>query len=398
MSFESVRKFLSRYFPFIMVALVAAMVGGFIVGKLVLDQSSLAENEAAQKPAASEQVAARGIIPGNPNAVADVAERVAPAVVKIETTYERSRPNPHDNPFFNDPFFREFFGDMIPRDNGPRSGLGSGFIFDKDGYILTNEHVVADADKIKVTVKGFDKPFEAKRIGTDRSLDLAVLKIEPLKDKPLPIAELGDSDRLRQGEWVIAIGDPYGLDWTVTAGVVSAKGRPITVSDDGSPRRYKNLIQTDAAINPGNSGGPLLNLEGKVVGINAAVNATAQGIGFAIPINTAKEVLKDLMEHGKVVRAWLGVSIQDITPDLAEAMRLPVNTGVIISDVVKGSPADKAGLEPYDIVKEYNGTKVTDSEQLIDLVRKTRIGSKVVLVVIRDGNTRFVTAKIEAQP
>ncbi|MCL4517522.1 MAG: trypsin-like peptidase domain-containing protein [Firmicutes bacterium] len=397
MSFESMRKLLSKYFPFIIVALVAAMAGGIIVGKLVLGQSSLAENESVQKTAAGGQVAARAITPENPNAVADVAEQVAPAVVKIETTYPR-RANPHDNPFFNDPFFRQFFGDMIPQDEGAQVGLGSGFIFNKDGYILTNQHVVGGADKIKVTIKGFDKPFEAKLVGSDRSLDLAVLRIEAPRDKSLPTVELGDSDKLRQGEWVIAIGDPYGLDWTVTAGVVSAKGRPVTVSDEGSPRRYKNLIQTDAAINPGNSGGPLLNLEGQVVGINAAVNTAGQGLGFAIPINMAKNVLKDLMEHGKVVRAWLGVSIQNITPDLADAMRLPVNSGVIITDVINGGPADKAGLERGDIVKEFDGAKVTDSDQLVDMVQKAKIGGKVVLVVIRDGNTRFVTAKIEAQP
>ncbi len=397
MSFESMRKLLSKYFPFIIVALMAAMVGGIIVGKLVLGQSSLAENEAIQKSAAGGQVAARAITPENPNAVADVAERVAPAVVKIETTYPQ-RTNPHDNPFFNDPFFKQFFGDMIPQDQGAQVGLGSGFIFNKDGYILTNQHVVDGADKIKVTIKGFDKPFEAKLVGSDRSLDLAVLRIEAPRDKSLPTVELGDSDKLRQGEWVIAIGDPYGLDWTVTAGVVSAKGRPVTVSDEGSPRRYKNLIQTDAAINPGNSGGPLLNLGGQVVGINAAVNTAGQGLGFAIPINMAKNVLKDLMEHGKVVRAWLGVSIQNITPDLADAMHLPVNSGVIITDVINGGPANKAGLERGDIVKEFDGAKVTDSDQLVDMVQKAKIGGKVVLVVIRDGNTRFVTAKIEAQP
>jgi S1-C subfamily serine protease len=245
----------------------------------------------------------------------------------------------------------------------------------------------------------FDQPLEAKLVGSDASLDLAVIKVIPPAGKHLPYATLGDSSRVRVGEWSVAIGDPYGMDWTVTAGVISAKGRPLTIADDqGRPRRYKNLIQTDAAINPGNSGGPLLNLNGEVIGINTAVNAAAQGIGFAIPINTAKEVLKDLVEHGKVVRSYLGVQIVDLTQDMSDALELGVKSGVVVMDIVPKGPAEKAGLQRYDVILEYNRDKVASSEQLINLVRKTKPGSSVALLIMRDGQTKLVTARLEQEP
>ncbi|HHW13961.1 MAG TPA: PDZ domain-containing protein [Firmicutes bacterium] len=375
----------------IMVALVASMVGGVIAARILVDRPLLAE----QPPQAQATAVA---LPGSTNAVADVAERVAPAVVKIETTY-KSRVRYSDNPFFNDPFFRHFFGDFPQSGEETRQGLGSGFIFNaKEGYILTNDHVVRGADGIRVMVKDFDKPFEAKVVGSDQTLDLAVLKIDA-GGKRLPEVTFGDSSKIRVGEWVVAIGDPYGMDWTVTAGVISAKGRPLSFSDDnGRIRRYRDLIQTDAAINPGNSGGPLLNLAGQVIGINTAVNAAAQGIGFAIPINTAKEVLRDLIDHGKVARSYLGVSIADLTKEMADALELTVSKGVVVMDVVPGSPAEKAGLQRYDVILELNRTKVTSADQFVNLIQKQKIGETVALLVLRDNQTQIVTARVGEQP
>ncbi|MGE5508766.1 MAG: trypsin-like peptidase domain-containing protein [Chitinophagales bacterium] len=391
---KSLRAMLRRYFPMIMVALVASMVGGVIAARILVDRPTKAEEPT---PAAASVP-----LPTNPNSVADVAERVAPAVVKIETTYKFSaRSQMQGNPFLNDPFFRQFFGDF-PDTNEERQGLGSGFIFDaKEGYILTNDHVVRGADSIQVKIKDLDQPVKAKVIGSDQALDLAVLKVDA-GGKKLPEVQLGDSARLRVGEWVVAIGDPYGMDWTVTAGVVSAKGRPLTIADDnGRPRRYRDLIQTDAAINPGNSGGPLLNLAGQVVGINTAVNAAAQGIGFAIPINTAKEVLRDLIDHGKVARSYLGVQIQDLGQDAIDALELQgakKGVGVLVMDVVPGSPAEKAGLQRYDVVLEINRDKVNSADQFVNAIRKLKIGSTAALLVLRDGSTRLVTARIGEQP
>ncbi|MGE5554127.1 MAG: S1C family serine protease [Betaproteobacteria bacterium] len=388
---EAIRSFLRKYFPVIMVALVASMVGGVIAARILVDRPLQAEQPA--------QVAAgpTTLPGGGPYAVADVAERVAPAVVKIETTY-KSRVRFSDNPFFNDPFFRHFFGDL-PEGEQTRQGLGSGFIFDaKEGYILTNDHVVRGASTIQVRVKDFDEPLEAKVIGQDQALDLAVLKVDQGKRK-LPSVPLGDSAKIRVGEWVVAIGDPYGMDWTVTVGVISAKGRPLSFRDDnGRVRRYRDLIQTDAAINPGNSGGPLLNLAGQVIGINTAVNAAAQGIGFAIPINTAKEVLRDLIDHGKVARSYLGVSVAEVTDEVVEALGLPGKKGIVVMEVVPDSPAEKAGLQPYDVILEFNREKIKDTDQFVSLVQKQKIGQTVVLLVLRDGRNQLLTARIGEQP
>lgn len=388
---EKVRSLLRRYFPMIMVALVASMIGGVIAARILVDRPLLAE----QTP----QVQATAVaMPSSPNAVADVAERVAPAVVKVETVY-KSRVRYADNPFFNDPFFRQFFGDFPQSGEETRQGLGSGFIFNaREGYVLTNDHVVRGADSVRVMVKDFDKPLEAKVIGSDQTLDLAVLKIDA-GGKRLPEVSFGDSSKIRVGEWVVAIGDPYGMDWTVTAGVISAKGRPLSFSDDsGRIRRYRDLIQTDAAINPGNSGGPLLNLAGQVIGINTAVNAAAQGIGFAIPINTAKDVLRDLIDHGKVARSYLGVSIADLTKEMAQALELTVSKGVVVMDVVAGSPAEKAGLQRYDVILEVNRAKVTTADQFVNLIQKQKIGATVALLVLRDNRTQIVTARVGEQP
>ncbi|MEW6662443.1 MAG: S1C family serine protease [Bacillota bacterium] len=323
-----------------------------------------------------------------PNTIAELVEKAGQAVVKIDTYTETRRSRQQDF-FFNDPFFRQFFGEspFSPEPQVQR-GMGSGFIISSDGYILTNQHVVQGASKIEVKVVGRDDVYVAELVGSDYDLDLAVLKINA---KGLPTLVLGDVDEVRVGDWVVAIGNPYGMDHTVTVGVVSYKGRKVTVED----RRFEDLLQTDASINPGNSGGPLLNLKGEVIGINNAMNAQAQGIGFAIPASTVQNVLKDLIEKGKVVRPWMGVYLQEITPQLAEYFGLKTPEGVLIADVVQGGPAHKAGLRRGDVVLEIGGKKLKDTDQLIKAIQSTPIGGKVVLLVHRENSTRYVTVVIE---
>lgn len=329
---------------------------------------------------------------GGPNTIADIVDKVGPAVVRIGVTAKAS--GGQSNPFMNDPFFRQFFGEqnLTPNNSQEVQGLGTGFIISKDGYILTNEHVIDNATDMEVTVKGYDKPFKAKLVGSDFELDLAVLKIDVGKD--LPVLKMGNSDQVRVGDWVIAIGNPYDYDHTVTVGVVSAKGRPVGVED----RQYKNLLQTDASINPGNSGGPLLNLNGEVVGINTAINAKAQGIGFAIPTSTVQGVLKQLIEKGKVVRPWLGVQIQSVDSQIAKYFNLDKVEGAIVADVVKGSPAAKAGLKRGDIVLEINKELVKDASDLVDKIHSIKIGDSAILLIKRNGQDQYVTLTIEAKP
>lgn len=332
-----------------------------------------------------------------PTNIPEIVEKVSDAIVYIETTVE-SQDN--SDPFFNDPFFRYFFGDSFSFRTTPKisKGLGSGFIINSEGYILTNEHVISGAKEITVTVKGFQEPFTATVVGKDSNMDLAVLKIN--SSKKLPHIELGDSDSARVGEWVIAIGNPYRLDHTVTVGVISAKERPITIADQstGNTRVYNNLIQTDAAINPGNSGGPLISLDGKVIGINTAVNAQAQGIGFAIPINSVKEVLDELIKNGSVTRPYIGVALQDMTKDLAEYFKLEEPNGAIIADVVSNSPAAKAGLMRGDVILKINDTTIKNSNDVSSIVSKAKINEKLVMLILRNGQTKFVTVVVEKRP
>jgi len=317
-----------------------------------------------------------------------IVEKAGPAVVKLETT---TKVTANQNSPFDDPFFREFFGDSFRAE--PRTqisqGLGSGFIISKDGYILTNAHVVAGAEEIKVYLTSSKDPYTAKVVGSDSELDLAVIKIDAGTD--LPILKLGDSNSIKVGNWVIAIGNPYGLDHTVTVGVISAKGRPVTI--DGN--NYKDLIQTDASINPGNSGGPLLNLNGEVIGINTAINASAQGIGFAISSSTVSQVLDQLLMKGKVVRPWLGVYIQPVTDEIAQYYELAKTEGVLISAIQEDSPAEKAGLKRGDIILEYNKKAITTAEELQQAVKDTVIGAKVTLLIHREGATTAVSLTIE---
>lgn len=322
-------------------------------------------------------------------AMASVVEAVKPAVVNISTVKTvRFR-----DPFFDDPFFRRFFGEPfgIPRERR-QTGLGSGVIVDPSGYILTNNHVIKGADEIKVTL--LDKrEFKGKVIGTDPKTDLAVVKIDA---KDLPYIELGDSDKLKVGELVIAIGNPYGLSQTVTMGIVSATGRAnVGIAD------YEDFIQTDAAINPGNSGGALVNVRGELVGINTAIFSTTggyQGIGFAIPSNMAKVVMEQLIKHKKVIRGWLGVSIQELSPDMKKHFGLKEDRGVLINQIFENSPAEKAGLKEEDIILQYNGKDITDPTQLRNLVASTPPGKDVELKVFRNGKILSIKVTIEELP
>ncbi|MBE3573102.1 MAG: trypsin-like peptidase domain-containing protein [Moorella humiferrea] len=322
-----------------------------------------------------------------PEAIADIVEKAGPAVVRIDTIAETRISSP-----FNDPFFRQFFGDQFNMGPQEQRGLGSGFIISPDGYILTNQHVIEGAKQVKVTVVGYDKPFNAKVVGADATLDLAVLKIDA--GKALPYLTLGDADKVRVGEWAIAIGNPDGLDHTVTVGVISAKGRPIDVQD----RHYENLLQTDASINPGNSGGPLLNLKGEVIGINTAVNASAQGIGFAIPSSTVKPVLNDLMTRGKIARPWLGVALTSVTPDIAEMLGLENAEGALVGQVVDGSPAAKAGIQKYDVILQLEGQKIKDANDLVNKVQALKIGQQVNLQIYRRGQLVEISVVLGEKP
>jgi len=321
------------------------------------------------------------------DAVADIVDKSGGAVVKIDTYSNRNS----TDPFFNDPFFRQFFGNsyrIVPQEV---HGLGSGFITSAEGYILTNEHVIDGANRITVTIQGFDNPLTARVVGSDYDLDLAVLKVDA--GRPLPVLALGDSGGIRVGNWVIAIGNPYGLDHTVTVGVISAKGRPVQVEN----RSYKNLLQTDASINPGNSGGPLLNMAGEVIGINTAV-AQAQGIGFAIPVNTAKDVLSELITKGKVARPWLGVQLRSLTQNIAGNLGLQSTQGALVVGVISGSPAQKAGLKQGDVIVSWDGKQVTGVDELVSMIQQTKIGQRVKAGINRGGRSITVTVLVTEKP
>ncbi|OAA31280.1 serine protease [Kosmotoga arenicorallina S304] len=311
--------------------------------------------------------------------VEKVIEAAAPAVVKIdvETT---AKVSPFD-PFTED-FFKRFFGE-IPFAEKKAEALGSGFIFDAEGYILTNEHVVHNADQIKVTLLDGSK-YDAKYIGGDEELDIAVIKIDP-DGKDLPVLEIGDSDSLKIGEWAIAIGNPLGFQHTVTLGVISATGRQIPKPDGNG--YYSNLIQTDAAINPGNSGGPLLNIHGQVIGINTAIVSPEYGstLGFAIPINMAMRFVGMMIEGVPIQKAYLGVYVSTVTESTAKSLGLKTDTGALVTDVIKDSPAEKAGIKAQDVIISINGLDIHSSEELVAAVHNYPAGSEVSITVDRFG-------------
>ena len=324
----------------------------------------------------------------------ELAKKLKPTVVNIGTEKKprqqrRQQARPFGNsPFGNDPFqdfFDRFFDDQRPQGRAQKS-LGSGFVISADGYILTNNHVVDGADEIKIK---FDngKELKGELKGSDAKLDLALIKVTT--DEKLTVASLGDSDEIEVGEWVMAIGNPFGLSETVTAGIISAKGRVI-----GSGP-YDDFIQTDASINPGNSGGPLFNVKGEVIGINTAIINGGQGIGFAIPVNMAKSIISQLKDKGKVTRGWIGVAIQPVTKDLADSFGLPAERGALVSEVTPESPAEKGGIKPGDIIISFDGKAIKEMNDLPRLVAATTTGKSVTVKVIRDGKEAVLTLVIE---
>ncbi|UCE78836.1 MAG: DegQ family serine endoprotease, partial [Nitrospiraceae bacterium] len=324
-------------------------------------------------------------------AFSEIASSLSPAVVNISSTKLMKRDH---NSFFDDPFF-DFFNPFrnfgFPK-KWKEQSLGSGVIVSRDGYIITNNHVVEQAEEIKVTL--FDKRmFRAQVTGTDPKTDVAIVKIDA---EELPSVIWGDSDTLQVGEFVLAIGNPYGLSHTVTMGIISAVGRAsVGIAD------YEDFIQTDAAINPGNSGGPLVNIKGELIGINTAIFSRSggyQGIGFAVPSNMAKLVMDQLVREGKVTRGWLGVTIQELTPDLSNKFGLQKSQGALVGDIAKGSPAEKAGIKRGDIILEFNGKKVKDVGALKNMVAKAGIGDELPVTIMREGKKQSLKVVISELP
>ncbi len=328
-----------------------------------------------------------------PATFSDLAENVRPGVVNIQVVKKVTNIGLNPRNFQGLPFgdkdpFGDFFGHFFqgtPPRGFEQRGIGSGFLISGNGYILTNNHVVEGADQIKVKLSN-GKEYRGKVVGRDPKTDLALLKIEGASD--LHALNLGNSDDMKVGNWVVAVGSPFGLEQTVTAGIISAKGRVI-----GSGP-YDNFIQTDASINPGNSGGPLINLKGEVVGINTAIVAEGRGIGFAIPINIAKEIAGQLQNKGHVTRGWLGVTIQGVTPELAKSFGLKENKGALVAQVNPGSPADKAGIEQGDIILEFDGKNISEANDLPRIVASTPVGKSIVLKLSREGKVLDRSIKV----
>ena len=370
-------------------ALCAGILFGEATSALALDIFGSRKSEEANPPVPEKS----GALPS----LSETVKNASPAVVNISTTQKvekrrspRFGPMPGPSPFGGDDpfeeFFRRFFPDRPPP--GQSRSLGSGFIISKDGYIITNNHVVGDAEKITVRLSDKEES-EAKLVGSDERTDIALIKIET--KHPLPTVPLGKSANLQVGDWVIAIGNPFGLEQTVTAGIVSAKGRVIGAGP------YDDFIQTDASINPGNSGGPLLNLKGEVIGINSAIFSQGGGnigIGFAIPIDLAKSIVTQLKDTGKVTRGWLGVAIQSVTPELAKSFGLEEPKGALVAEVTKEGPAEKAGVERGDIIIAFNGTTIHDSHELPAIVASTPVGDKAEVTVLRGGKEKTIKVKL----
>jgi serine protease Do len=367
------------------------MVTGMALGLSVAGALPLAAPQGAGQiwPTVSVAAAADAVmVPVN---FTQLAEQAKAGVVNIRTVKTVNGGGPVFRHFFGrdprgqeDPF-HDFFGFGPQREFKQRS-LGSGFLIDKGGYIVTNNHVVEDADQIKVRLYD-ESEFDATVVGRDPKTDIALIKIDA-GTKELQPLKLGNSDQLPVGSWVVAIGSPFGLEQTVTAGIVSAKGRII-----GSGP-YDDFIQTDASINPGNSGGPLLNLNGEVVGINTAIVASGQGIGFAIPVNMADGIIAQLKDTGEVSRGWLGVGIQNLTPELAEYYGIEAREGVLVTQIYKGDPADKAGIKEGDIIIAVDGKNIASSRELSRTVAEAEVGSKMKITLLRDGREKEVRVKL----
>ncbi len=379
-----------RFLAFIVYALAFFSLGIYAHSSLT-KAGSPALDRIPSPTAATPVAAAIGQVPDNP--FVQVAEQVTPSVVNISTvtTGKGRAPNELFRPFGNDPYFRDFFDrffEGMPR-RRQQTSLGSGVVIDKTGLILTNNHVVKDADEINVRFAN-KQEAKGKVVGTDGKTDLAVIRVNAKED--LPVARLGNSDTLRVGEWAIAIGNPFGLDHTLTVGVVSATGR-----SEVGVAAYENFIQTDASINPGNSGGPLLNARGEVIGINTAIVASGQGIGFAIPINMARRVMDDLVKKGKVTRGWLGVGVQPLTPELSKSFGVS-GDGVLVNQVMPKSPAEAAGLKVGDLILSVDGKVVKDPRELQRVIADAEIGKTIALTVLREKQQRTVNVRVGEMP
>ncbi len=368
--------------------ILPAIIVGLIFGILLT-----ANFDMVKKPAAE---AISKPLPEISTLFADVAEKTMPSVVTITSAKVYEIPVRTWGPFWNDPMFEFFFGPQTPRQYEKRQyrqeGLGSGVIVSEDGYIITNAHVVNGADEIQVHI-GDDK-YDAEIVGVDEKTDVAILKVDA--EEKLTPAKLGDSDKLRIGEWVLAIGSPFQLEHTVTAGIISAKGRSrMGIAD------YEDFIQTDAAINPGNSGGAMVDLNGEVIGINTAIVSGTGGnigIGFAIPINLARQVMDQLITHGKVVRGWLGISIQQVTDELAKGLGLESAQGILVGSVVPESPAEKAGIMRGDVILSVDDKEVESIEQFRNYIASSPPGKKVKLLIVQDGKRRTVNVELGEMP
>lgn len=373
------------------ILLVAAGGGGYLL------RDRLGRSVAAPTPSSPQAATGIALAEALQLGFVDVAQHVRPAVVHLGTIQRaKSRRGPqlpqgNDDPFFRD-FFNQFFGSQGPdsRSEFRRPGLGSGVIIDKRGLVLTNFHVVKGADEILIRLSD-KREYRGQILGTDPKTDLAVVRFKP--EHEVKVANLGNSDALRVGEWAIAIGNPFGLDQTVTVGVISATGR----SDVGIAT-YENFIQTDASINPGNSGGPLVNLKGEVVGVNTAIVAAGQGIGFAIPINMVKRVVDQLVDKGKVVRGWLGVALQPLSLDLAQSLGLTGTNGAVVGSTITGSPAAQAGLLQGDVIVAYDKISVEDYRHVQRLVAETQVGKSVTLQIVRKKQKMDVAITIAEVP
>lgn len=373
-------------------------MAGMIAGSLLVSRFGWF-NEGRSAPSVAEEApAAAGPAIGGPPNFVEVAQRVNPAVVNIATTRVfRAPEGAAPSPFLDDPFFRQFFGEeffkrfQVPRERREPS-LGSGVIVDASGTIITNNHVIEKADEIKVILSD-KREFDGKVIGTDPRSDLAVIQI---KAENLPVVPWGDSGKLQVGEYVLAIGNPFGLNQTVTMGIVSAVGRAnVGIAD------YEDFIQTDAAINPGNSGGALVNVRGELVGINTAIFSRSggyMGIGFAVPSQMARSVIESLIKTGKVIRGWLGISIQDVTPELAKQFGLSETRGALVGEVMAGSPAEKGGLKRGDVIITYDERPVENSAMLRNAAAQTAVGKRVKVGVVRDRKEKTVEVVVGEQP
>jgi serine protease Do len=383
------------------VSLGLIIVGGVVVPVVLNTMSPLAERPTIAGAAEAGTKAEEPLPPVSvdvdrlSSAFREVAKRVKPAVVAVTTSQTVSVPSsPYGD--MGDDFLRRFFGMEHggPRGRAPtrkyqRQGLGSGVIVDPAGYVLTNSHVVEEAQEISVHLSD-GREFKAKVVGTDPPTDIAVIKITA---DNLPVAQLGDSDKAEVGDWVLAIGSPFGLEETVTAGIISATGRSnVGITD------YEQFLQTDAAINPGNSGGPLVNMRGQVIGINTAIASRSggyAGVGFAVPANMVREVMKRIRETGHVTRGWLGVGIQRLTPDMAESMNLKADQGLLVGQVMEGGPAGKAGLKAGDVILEFAGKAVKTPNELQNMVAWTAPGTKAEVVILRGGKRQTLKVTVE---